>query len=229
LFVRPLFSPSPTKIIRRVHGPGNPTRRRGETLVISTGRERQQRVVPWCGAALMRRRNRFVALLVGGSAVLAGCGGSGSGSVPNTITASTSTVQSTATAPPTTIPVFDGGTPTAPIPATASACRLTGLGVSAGSAGGAAGNHGQTILFTNRGGTTCSMGGHPGVAALNAHGDQAAHAIRKPTGMMGGLQGTTNSIAVVDLAPGQTASAEVEGSDVPVGNATSCVYIIPSC
>jgi hypothetical protein len=157
-----------------------------------------------------------------GSAVLTACGSSGS--TPSTTKAPTTTAPSTTTAPPTTIPVPAGGTTAVPIPATPSACRLSGLEVSKGSAGGAAGSYGQTILFTNRSGTTCTMRGYPGVAALNANGQQVVQATRKPTGMMGELQNAASPISVVALAPGQIASAEVEGSDVPLGTATSCVY-----
>jgi hypothetical protein len=161
-----------------------------------------------------------VGLLVASSAVLTACGGSGS--APKA--APTTTAPSTATVPSTTTAVPAGGTTTVPTSATLSACLLSGLLVSSGSAGGAAGSYGQTILFTNRGGTTCTMLGYPGVAALNANGQQVAQATRNPTGMMGGLQSTTSPISVVTLAPGQTASAEVEASDIPVGTATSCVY-----
>jgi len=156
------------------------------------------------------------------SAVLTACGGSGS--TATTTKAPMVTAPSTTTVPPTTIPVPAGGTRTVPIPATPSACRLSGLTVSAGSAGGAAGSYGQTILFINRSDTTCTMRGYPGVAALNANGQQVVQATRKPTGMMGGLRSAASPISVVALAHGKIASAEVEGSDVPVGTTTSCVY-----
>jgi hypothetical protein len=103
-------------------------------------------------------------------------------------------------------------------------CQLTQLKVAPGTSGGAAGSVGQTITFTNISTTTCTMNGYPGVAALNAQGQQVIQAARRPTGMLGGLQNSADPIPVVTLAPGQVASAEVERSEDPVGTATSCVY-----
>lgn len=65
------------------------------------------------------------------------------------------------------------------------------------------------------------MSGYPGVAALDALGNQIVQAKRTMNGMSGGVQNGT-SIPVVVLAPGQVASAEIEGGDVPTGAATSC-------
>ncbi len=42
--------------------------------------------------------------------------------------------------------------------------------------------------------------------------------------MLGGLPGDSTSIPVVTLATGQSASAEVEGTDVPTGTDTSCPF-----
>ena len=79
------------------------------------------------------------------------------------------------------------------------------------------------MVFTNVGQTTCGMSGYPGIAALDSQGNQVAQAERRETGMMGGLANDTSKIPLVTLAPGQAASAEIEGSDVPLGNATTCV------
>jgi Domain of unknown function (DUF4232) len=63
--------------------------------------------------------------------------------------------------------------------------------------------------------------GYPGVAALNANGVHVARAERRMNGMFGGVfVGTTAPL--VTLQSGQTASAEIEGGDHPVGSATSC-------
>lgn len=96
----------------------------------------------------------------------------------------------------------------------------------------ALGNIGQAILFTNTSQITCTMSGYPGVAALNTHGGQAVQAIRLLSGMVGGLQNNFTAVPVVTLTPGQVASAEIEGTDNPVGAATSCpnypaFYITP--
>jgi hypothetical protein len=57
--------------------------------------------------------------------------------------------------------------------------------------------------------------GYPGVAGLNAAGQQVTQAVRTPFTHVG-------PPSAISLAPGQTASAPVQGSDVPVGNATTC-------
>jgi hypothetical protein len=76
------------------------------------------------------------------------------------------------------------------------------------------------IVFENISNTSCSLYGYPGVAALDAAGDQVAQAQRIPDGYLGGVAG---AIPVVVVDPGQMASAMVEGSDNPVNGATTCV------
>lgn len=145
----------------------------------------------------------------------------------NQTTPTTSGMAVTTTSPPTT-----STSTTAPVSTTAptgetgqavSACKVSQLRISAGDDQGAAGNSGMPIVFTNIGQSPCSMGGYPGVAALNAQGTQVAQATRVVTGMMGGLPNATTPIPVVTLTPGQSASSEIEGSDVPPGGATTCV------
>ncbi len=93
------------------------------------------------------------------------------------------------------------------------------------SGGGAGlGHEDQVILFTNSSQSSCTLSGYPGIAGLDAQGAQAVQAVRTPGGYLGGLQpGTTTSPNVL-LAPGQVASATVEGTDNPVGVASSCPY-----
>ena len=55
------------------------------------------------------------------------------------------------------------------------------------------------------------MGGYPGVAGLDAAGHQVAQAQRTPHGFLqGGLPPGQTAPPVIDLAPGQTASASIE-------------------
>lgn len=83
------------------------------------------------------------------------------------------------------------------------------------------GNVDQVLVFTNVSASPCRLVGYPGVAALDPSGHQVVQARRSPTGYMGGLlAGATPS--VVSLAPNESASALVEGTDNPVGAATSC-------
>jgi len=80
------------------------------------------------------------------------------------------------------------------------------------------GHIGVVLIFTNISAFPCVEVGYPGVAALTAEGIQAVQALRTPGGY---LQGNT-SRKEVTLASGQSASAIVEGTDVPTGTATSC-------
>jgi hypothetical protein len=108
-------------------------------------------------------------------------------------------------------------TPAAAVPA----CGNGQIGVSVGDGGAGAGHEDQVLVFTNQSASTCSLFGYPGVAGLNAQGEQVVQAQRTPGGYLGGLE-SGGAPAVVPLAPGQAASAIVEGTDVPVGTATSC-------
>ncbi len=85
-----------------------------------------------------------------------------------------------------------------------------------GQSNGAAGSITVPILFKNISQRTCTLQGYPGVAGLNAAGQQVVQAVRTTSG------GQTGVPAAISLAPGQTASAPVQGSDVPVGTATTC-------
>jgi len=80
------------------------------------------------------------------------------------------------------------------------------------------GHIGVVLIFTNTSATPCTEVGYPGVAALDAEGHQVVQAIRTINGY---LQGSTMPKEVT-LVTGQSASAIVEGTDVPTGNATSC-------
>jgi hypothetical protein len=77
---------------------------------------------------------------------------------------------------------------------------------------------GQTILFTNVSPAVCTLFGYPGVAGLDTSGTQIMQATRTLSGYLGGLWSTPDRPPpTVTLAPGQTASALVEGTDNQVG------------
>lgn len=101
-------------------------------------------------------------------------------------------------------------------------CEGTALAVSAGGPGVAAGHYGFPLLFRNTGPAPCTLRGYPGVAALDSAGRQVTQANWTPQGYLGGLAFTDTSLPEVVLAPGQTGSALLEGTDNPVGTATSC-------
>jgi hypothetical protein len=107
--------------------------------------------------------------------------------------------------------------PTIPA-ATTPACNDGDIAVSDSGGGAAAGHEDQILVFTNEGGSVCTLTGYPGVAGLNAAGQQAVQARRSLGGYMGGLSPDTTTLPVVSLVPGQTASAIVEGTDNSLGS-----------
>jgi hypothetical protein len=92
------------------------------------------------------------------------------------------------------------------------------LAVSLGQSGAGLGHIGEPIVFQNTGTTTCTMYGYPSVK-VSPNG-LASGVDDTPNGYLGGLSGST--IPTVNLTPGATASALVEGTDNPEGTATSC-------
>ncbi len=164
-------------------------------------------------------RPAALVLAVGVSLAVAGCSSSSKQTPPSpspTTSASASptptpTPSATATPTPTTTP-----TPTPTPVEPAIYCRLSELSVTPGQSNGAAGSITVPVLFKNISQRTCSLQGYPGVAGLNAAGQQVTQAVRTPFTHVG-------PPSAISLAPGQTASAPVQGSDVPVGTATTCV------
>ncbi len=99
------------------------------------------------------------------------------------------------------------------------ACNFDQLAVTATFGGAALGHESVLLLFKDASSTTCSLYGYPGVAGLNVQGVQITQAVRTLNGYMGGAG---KSAPHVTLTPGLVASAVVEGTDVPTGNATTC-------
>jgi len=103
------------------------------------------------------------------------------------------------------------------------ACAPAQLAVTAGRRGAATGHIGVALLFENTGTRACVLDGYPGVGGLDGAGTQVTQAVRTPSGFMGGLSGYVGGpVPSVTLTPGATASALVEGTDVPTGTATTC-------
>ena len=113
-------------------------------------------------------------------------------------------------------------TTTQPAGSAAPPCRDDQISVSVAGGGAGLGHQDQVIAFTNQSPSTCSLSGYPGVAGLDAQGHQVVQAERTPNGYLGGLWNGATTPPTVTIAPGQTASATVEGTDNPVGAATSC-------
>ncbi|MDQ2728567.1 MAG: DUF4232 domain-containing protein [Actinomycetota bacterium] len=106
-------------------------------------------------------------------------------------------------------------------PASSADCQGTSLVVSAGPGTAGLGHVGVPLLFRNSGTTPCRLAGYPGVAGLTSGGGQT-QAARTLGGYLGGLRSGMSSLPVIELAPGEVASALVEGTDAPAGTATSC-------
>jgi Protein of unknown function (DUF4232) len=115
-----------------------------------------------------------------------------------------------------------GTTTTTPTGGALGPCRDGQISVSTGTGGAGVGHEGQVILFANTSQSACTLSGYPGVAGLDAQGNQVVQAERTLRGYLGGLGSGSATPPIVSLSPGQTASATVEGTDVPVGSATSC-------
>jgi hypothetical protein len=145
-----------------------------------------------------------------GGVALVGCGTSTPSGSGTTTTVSTTTSTPTSTSVPTS-------TSTA---ALAPECVFGQLAVTSGSGGGATGHVSDVLLFKNTS-TPCTMTGYPGVAGLNSSGQEVVQAMRTLKGFMGGVP-AGDSPPIVTLAPGQVASAIVEGTDVPIGTAVTC-------
>jgi hypothetical protein len=127
-------------------------------------------------------------------------------------TTTTSTTNTTSTTTPTT---------EAP---TVARCVNGQISVTNAGGGSGLGHQDQVILFTNQSRSTCSLTGFPGVAGLDAEGNQVVQAQRTPGGYLGGLPPGVTVPPMVPLMPGQTASAVIEGTDMPVGSATTCPH-----
>jgi hypothetical protein len=103
--------------------------------------------------------------------------------------------------------------------ATSPSCTNDQLTTALGEQGVGLGHAGQVVVFTNVSTSACTLYGYPGVAGLDAAGTQIMQASRTPSGYLGGLWNTPNGPPpTVILAPGQAASALVEGIDNQVGS-----------
>lgn len=97
-------------------------------------------------------------------------------------------------------------------------CGNGQIAVSDTGGGAGLGHVDQVLVFTNTSHTACTLTGYPGVAGLNSTGQDAVQATRTLSGYLGGLLPGDTTLPVVSLAPGQTASAIVEGTDNPIGS-----------
>jgi hypothetical protein len=119
---------------------------------------------------------------------------------------------------------LSGGESTTVTSATTSPpCANDQVAVTDSGGGAGLGHEDQILVFTNTSTTTCTLRGYPGVAGLNASGQEQVEAARTPDGYMGGLAPGTTTLPFVSLAPGRVASAVAEGTDNPLGS-QPCPY-----
>lgn len=135
-----------------------------------------------------------------------------------------SPTSTTVTAAPTTASTSSKGSTSSTVPASqvkrAPNCKFSQLAVTA-TGDSATGHIGVLVRFENTRASTCDLIGYPGVAGLDAAGRQVVQAARTLHGFIPGVP-TGQRPPVVVLADGQSASAFVEGTDVPQGNDHPC-------
>lgn len=167
------------------------------------------------------RKSPLVALLMSGALAfgLSACGGTPSASNNGSTTTTHPKRHHT---PPSTSTTVAPTTTSTTVAQSGTRCQFAQLAISAGQPGAGLGHEGFPIRFRNAGSTPCTLQGYPGVAALDSNGTQVQQAQRTPQGYLGGMVTGSTTPPLVTLAPGQTASALVEGTDMPSGNETSC-------
>lgn len=186
---------------------------------------------------MLRRRSSLTIVIVGFAAVLAGCSSteSGSGSAGGTAAGSGTPASSrpAASASPTSrsaghsrrsshrpSPVRSPSTPAShPVtPQCTNDIRVIPQGGQ-----GAAGHLSLVLVFNNVSTTTtCEIVGYPGVDLVDDSGATVVHLTRTLRGMAGGEPPGVTAPQPVILAPGQSASALAEASDVPQGGISDC-------
>jgi hypothetical protein len=92
-----------------------------------------------------------------------------------------------------------------------------------GTGQGAAGHLALVLVFNNVSTTTtCELFGYPGVDLVTPSGTAVAHLTRTLRGMAGGEPAGVTAPQDVVLAPGASASALAEASDVPQDGIADC-------
>ena len=152
-----------------------------------------------------RAAGLLAAITTFGVALIAGCS-SGSPSPAPTVTV-THTQSAAASSSPT-------GTPASPAVAGPSPCQISALKVALGSANSAAGTEELPIQFTNISSTTCTLYGYPGVSFT---GETYAVQVGPAA-----TRNHTATVALVTLAPGAVASAQISIVDAQNYSAGPC-------
>jgi hypothetical protein len=100
-------------------------------------------------------------------------------------------------------------------------CTLDHLNVTGKPSTGAGGHSSKVLVFTNTGPGVCRLFGYPGVAALDAGGNQIAQATRTLNGYMGGIPSGKTAEAAF-LSVGESAAAVVEALNFNASDGSAC-------
>lgn len=102
----------------------------------------------------------------------------------------------------------------------ASAARCSTLTITAGQVGVGLGHSGFVLNLRNSGHLPCTLNAYPTVTATESGTRRTITGTDSPGGYLGG---TDLSVPTLLLRPGDAVSALIEGTNNPVGNATSCL------
>jgi hypothetical protein len=157
-----------------------------------------------------------LALAAGAAVLLAACSSSPTSHATTSTTGHHGTVQTVVTTSTTSSPPSTSSTTTTAVTA---ACNH--IAASAGQMQGAAGTFTGIVTVTNTGATPCTANGYPKVNLYSGSG--APLTVTMVDGLSVQVSAAANGApAPVTLQPNQMAQFAYQGSDVPVGNETSC-------
>lgn len=166
--------------------------------------------------------------MLGVALAAAGCGSASRHSTTSTDATSTETVTQTATLTPSATTSAASATTSSPsttgssqAQAATATCVSAQLAVSVGAGTAGLGHVGETLRFHNLGSATCVLTGYPGVALIRSGGRQV-QAKRTPSGYLGGLPAGSQAPPVLEVRPGETVSALLEGLDSQGGSGRPC-------
>jgi hypothetical protein len=156
-----------------------------------------------------------LAAACGGTSHASSGGPSSSQALPVTVTSTAPTPKQTVTAARSTV------TPSsAAAVAAVGACATSNLSITLVSAGGAGGTEFQTILFTNKGTTTCTLTAWPGVSYVSSAGAQVGMpAARRDNSTPSGTGGEPTTVT---LRPGAEANAAIAQTNAATPSAATC-------
>jgi uncharacterized protein DUF4232 len=104
----------------------------------------------------------------------------------------------------------------------AKQCEPGDVEIVLGRAGAGLGHWGVPLVILDPGGRACTFTGYPTVSAYVATTRRWVRARKTIEGYLGGLNGPSQHVRRIEIGFDEVASAMLEGTDVPVGGATTC-------